>query len=83
MSSRERNKIYVGDWGVTGRQVDSLAAIYGAIAKAMWDPQHLLTLWAYTACYSDSFTSSFRPTKILASFFFFISEMNFSLYKNR
>jgi hypothetical protein len=22
----------------------------------MWEPQHLTTLWAFTACYRDSFT---------------------------
>jgi hypothetical protein len=22
----------------------------------MWDPQHLTALWAFTACYGDSFT---------------------------
>jgi hypothetical protein len=25
----------------------------------MWDPQHLTTLWASTACYGDSFTLLF------------------------
>jgi hypothetical protein len=36
----------------------------------MWEPRRLTTLWAYTACYRDSFTIIFvfnsRPTSILA-----------------
>jgi hypothetical protein len=27
----------------------------------MWDPQRLTTLWAFTACYRDSFTFYFYP----------------------
>jgi hypothetical protein len=25
----------------------------------MWEPRHLTPLWAFTACYSDGFTSKF------------------------
>jgi hypothetical protein len=27
----------------------------------MWEPQHLTTVWAFTACYRDTFTFFFSP----------------------
>jgi hypothetical protein len=38
------------------RGFDNLTAIYEAIVYKMWEPRHLTTLWASTACYRDSFT---------------------------
>jgi hypothetical protein len=38
------------------RRADSLAAICEPLVQTMWDPQHLTTLQASKACYSDSFT---------------------------
>jgi hypothetical protein len=38
------------------RKADNLAFIYEPIVWTMWDPQHLTTLWAPTACYGDSFS---------------------------
>jgi hypothetical protein len=29
----------------------------------MWDPQRLTTLWAFTACYRDSFTYFYLPNE--------------------
>jgi hypothetical protein len=46
-------------WGVQPRPVrvaDNLTAISEPTIKAMWDPQHLSTLQAYTACYENSVT---------------------------
>jgi hypothetical protein len=28
--------------------------------EKMWEPRRLTTLWAHTACYSDSFTFRYR-----------------------
>jgi hypothetical protein len=38
------------------RKADSLTAICESIVKTLLDPQHLISLWATTACYGDSFT---------------------------
>jgi hypothetical protein len=38
------------------READYLTAICEPIVYKMWEPQHLTTLWASTACYRDSFT---------------------------
>jgi hypothetical protein len=46
LSSRERPM----------RKADNLDAISEPIVWTMWDPQHLTTLQASTACYGDSFT---------------------------
>jgi hypothetical protein len=42
--------------GRPARKADNLTAICESIVYKMWDPQHLTTLWASTACYMDSFT---------------------------
>jgi hypothetical protein len=39
------------------RRAGNLTAISEPIVKTMWDPQHLTTLYASTACYGDTFTS--------------------------
>jgi hypothetical protein len=38
------------------RKADSHNASCELIVQKMWDPRRLTTLWAYTACYRDSFT---------------------------
>jgi hypothetical protein len=38
------------------REPDRLTAICESIVYKMWEPEHLITLWAFTACYRDSFT---------------------------
>jgi hypothetical protein len=35
---------------------DNLTATCESIVYKMWEPQHLTTLWAFMACYRDSFT---------------------------
>jgi hypothetical protein len=42
------------------RRADNLTAIYEPIVYTMWDPQHLTTLEASTACYGDSLTLLLR-----------------------
>jgi hypothetical protein len=41
------------------RRAENLAAICEPIVQAMWDPQHLTTLQASAARYSNSFTFTF------------------------
>jgi hypothetical protein len=43
---------------MSGRRVkaDDLTAICEPIVYKMWQPRRLTTLWAFTACYRDSFT---------------------------
>jgi hypothetical protein len=43
---------------------DSLTAICEPVVQKMWDPQRLTTLWAFTACYRDSFSLSFYKPKM-------------------
>jgi hypothetical protein len=42
-----------GKWR-PARKADNHAAIYEPIIWKMWEPRHLTTLWASTACYRDS-----------------------------
>jgi hypothetical protein len=37
-------------------KADDVTAICELLVSKMWEPQHLKTLWACTACYRDSFT---------------------------
>jgi hypothetical protein len=37
-------------------KANNLAAICELTIYTMWDPQHLTTLYAFSACYWDSFT---------------------------
>jgi hypothetical protein len=39
-----------------GHKADNFTAICEPIFYTMWDPEHLTTLQASTACYGDSFT---------------------------
>jgi hypothetical protein len=45
-----------------GRRVmaDNLTAICEPTVQKTWEPRRLTTLWAFTACYRDSFTSPFQ-----------------------
>jgi hypothetical protein len=45
----------------------------------MWDPRRLTTLWATTACYTDSFT--FLPLRLLLIFGWYPVETGFRLIK--
>jgi hypothetical protein len=44
-----------GDKGRSARKADNLTAICEPIVLKMWEPRRLVTLWASTACYRDSF----------------------------
>jgi hypothetical protein len=41
------------------READNLTAICEPIVEKMWEPRRLTTLWAFTACYRDSFSFTF------------------------
>jgi hypothetical protein len=45
-----------GGKGRPACKADNLTAICEPIVKKMWEPQPLTTLWAFSACYRDSFT---------------------------
>jgi hypothetical protein len=44
-----------GGKGWLARGADNLTAICQPIVYKMWEPQRLTSLWAFTACYRDSF----------------------------
>jgi hypothetical protein len=46
-----------GGKGRSARKADNHTAICEPIVYKMWEPRRLITLWASTACYRDSFTS--------------------------
>jgi hypothetical protein len=48
----------MGGKGRLARKADNLTAICVPVAKKMWEPRHLTTVWAFTACYRDIFTST-------------------------
>jgi hypothetical protein len=45
-----------GGKGRTVHGADNLTAICEPIVYKMWEPRRLTTLWAFMACYRDSFT---------------------------
>jgi hypothetical protein len=51
--------IFLGGKGRPARGADNLTAICEPIVPKMWEPRHLTTLWAFMACYRDSFTFTF------------------------
>jgi hypothetical protein len=46
-------------------RVDNLTAICEPIVYKMWKPRRLTTLWAFTACYRDSFTFLLTYSKLV------------------
>jgi hypothetical protein len=50
-----------GGKGRLARGADNLTVICEPIVLKMWEPRLLTPLWAFTACYRDSFT--FRTIK--------------------
>jgi hypothetical protein len=48
-----------GGKGRRVRKADNLTAICEPIVYKMWEPPPLIPLWAFTACYRDSFTLFF------------------------
>jgi hypothetical protein len=61
-------RYFPGGKGRPTRKADNLAAI-SELYKKMWEPRRLITLWASTACYRDSFTI----------FFTFLSKVHFNI----
>jgi hypothetical protein len=56
-----------GSKGWLTRKGGNLTAICEPIIKKMWEPRRLRTLWAFTACYRDSFTFfTFLPLLLYA-----------------
>jgi hypothetical protein len=63
------NKYQESSWGGGGKgwlacKADNLTAICEPIVQKIWEPWRLATLWAFTACYRDSFTFTFYITCI-------------------
>jgi hypothetical protein len=44
-----------GGKGRPMRQADNFTAICEPIVQKMWEPRHITILWAFAACYRDSF----------------------------
>jgi hypothetical protein len=53
-----------GGKGRPARKADNLTAICESIVYKMWEPRRLTTLWAFTACYRDSFTFHYRISRV-------------------
>jgi hypothetical protein len=49
-----------GSKGLSVRKADNLTAICEPIVYKMWEPRRLTTLWAFTAYYRDTFTSTVK-----------------------
>jgi hypothetical protein len=45
-----------GGKGRPAREADNLTAICEPIVKKIWEPRRLTTVWAFMACYRDSFS---------------------------
>jgi hypothetical protein len=54
-----------GGKGRPARKADNLTAICEPTVYKMWEPQHLTTLWAFAACYRDSFTFTFTKYYVI------------------
>jgi hypothetical protein len=53
-----RTRNLPGGKGQPAREVENLTAICEPIVGTMQEPRPLTTLWAFTACYRDSFNTS-------------------------
>jgi hypothetical protein len=53
-----------GSKGRPERKADNLTAICEPIVYIQWEPRRLTILWAFTACYRDSFIFTFTFTFI-------------------
>jgi hypothetical protein len=54
-----------GVLGLPARDADNLTAICEVIVQKIWKPRRLTTLWAFMACYCDSFTFTIYIWKVL------------------
>jgi hypothetical protein len=57
----------MGGKGRPARGAGNLTAICDAIVLKMWEPRRLTTLWAFMACYRNSFTFSYFKFNILSN----------------
>jgi hypothetical protein len=53
-----------GGKGRPASKADNLTTICEPIVLKMWMPRHLTTLWASTACYTDSFAKKDANTTV-------------------
>jgi hypothetical protein len=70
----EQNEYRESSWGVKGGQRVRLTPhshLWADCLDRMWEPRRLTTLWASTAYYSDSFTSTFYPSALFQQVFWF------------
>jgi hypothetical protein len=74
-----------GGKGQLAGKADNLTAICKPIVYKMWEPQHLTTLWASTACYRDNFTFYFffychlYPDDVKVSYFLCLTKISLSV----
>jgi hypothetical protein len=54
-----------GGKGQLAREADNLTAISEPIVYKMWEPQHLTTVWAFTACYRDGLFTDIEDEIVL------------------
>jgi hypothetical protein len=54
-----------GGKGRPTREADNLTVICEPTVKKLWEPRPLITLWAFTSCYRDSFTLLLLPIIII------------------
>jgi hypothetical protein len=64
------------------RKADNLTAICEPTVYKMWEPQHLLTIWASTACYRDSFTY-FYIVRVHTNYIYVACSINSHGYKGK
>jgi hypothetical protein len=58
-SASNRNEYQESSWGVKGGRgvgLTTLPLSVSQLSRKMWEPRHPTTLWAFTACYRDSFS---------------------------
>jgi hypothetical protein len=55
----------LGGTGRPARGADNLTAICEPTVYKMWEPRRITTLWAFMACYRDSFNFTFTRHYIL------------------
>jgi hypothetical protein len=70
-----------GGKGRLARGADSLTAICEPTVYKMWEPRRLTALWAFTACYRDSFTILLRNCIKVAQVFIYscLSRLKYTL----
>jgi hypothetical protein len=52
----QKYKMFLGNRAQSVREAHNLTTICEPTVYMIWDPQHLSILYAFTACYGDSFT---------------------------